>query len=84
MGGVPASLHPAPGSAGVLPVQVVDRVAPVVFDVPTERREAHAHVQPGELHAADVSSDVGKNRLLHHGHVVQIPATVQIFLEHIK
>lgn len=69
------------GPRGVLPVQVVDRVAPVVLDVPAERREAHAHVQPGELHAAYVSGDVSKNRLFHHWHVVQVPAAVQVFLK---
>lgn len=61
-------------------MQVVDGVAPVVFDVPTEGGEAHAHVQPGQLHAADVGSDVGEDGLLHHRHVVQIPAAVQVLL----
>lgn len=62
-------------------MQVVDGIAPVVFDVPAEGREAHPHVQPREFHAADVGSDVGEDRLLHHRHVVQIPAAVEIFLK---
>lgn len=31
------------------PVQVVDGVAPVVFNVPAETGEAHAHIQPWNL-----------------------------------
>lgn len=52
----------------------------MVLDVPAEGREAHAHVQPGELHAADVSGDVSQDGLLHHRHVVQVPAAVQVLL----
>lgn len=33
------------------PVKEIDGVAPVVLDVPAERGETHAHVQPGHLHA---------------------------------
>lgn len=62
-------------------MQVVDGVAPVVLDVPAEGGEAHAHVQPGQFHAADVGSDVREDGLLHHRHVVQIPAAVEIFLK---
>ena len=32
-----------------VPVEVVDGVAPVVFNMPTETREAHSNVQPGHL-----------------------------------
>ena len=39
------------------PVQVVDRIAPVVLVVPTESREAHAHVHPGHFHARYVGVD---------------------------
>lgn len=53
----------------------------MVFDVPAEGREAHSHVQPGELHATDVGGDMGQHRLLHHRHVVQIPAAVKILLK---
>lgn len=34
-----------------LPVKKIDGVAPVVFDVPAEGGETHAHVEPGYLHA---------------------------------
>lgn len=72
---------PFTGSLDSSPVQVVNRVAPVVFNVPAEGGEAHSHIEPRELHAAYVSSDVSKHRLLHHGHVVQIPATIKILLK---
>lgn len=32
-----------------LPVHVVDGVTPVVFVVPTETGETHAHIAPGDL-----------------------------------
>lgn len=38
-------------TAGDLPMQEVDGVAPVVLDVPAEGGEAHPHVEPGHLHA---------------------------------
>ncbi len=61
-------------------MQVVDGVAPVVLDVPAEGREAHAHVEPGQLHAADVPADVRQHRLLQHRHVVQVPARARVLL----
>lgn len=42
-------------------MQVVDGVAPVVLNVPAERREAHAHIEPWQGHAADICGDVGKH-----------------------
>ena len=61
-------------------MQEVDGVAPVVLDVPAEGGEAHAHVQPGQLHAADVGRDVGQHRGVQHGHVVQVPAAGEVGL----
>lgn len=55
-------------------MQEVDGVTPVILDVPTERGEAHAHVEPGHLHTRDVHIYVGEHRLLQHWHVVQVPA----------
>lgn len=43
---------------GLSPMQIVNRGSPVVLRVPTKRREAHAHVEPGNFHAADVNVDV--------------------------
>ena len=56
-----------------LPVQEVDGVAPVVLDVPAEGGEAHAHIEPGHLHARDIHVYVGKDRLLQDWHVIQVP-----------
>lgn len=64
----------------VSPVQEVDGVTPVVLDVPAERGEAHAHVEPGHLHAGDVHVDVGEHGLLQDRHVVQVPARAGVFL----
>ena len=53
----------------------------MVFDVPAEGGEAHAHVEPGQLHATDVGGDVGQHRGLQHRHVVQVPAAGQVGLQ---
>ena len=39
------------GGEGVysIPVEVVDGVAPVIFNVPTETRETHPNIQPRHL-----------------------------------
>ena len=42
----------------VSPVKIVDRVGPVIFHVPAEAREAHAHVRPGYFHAGNIGIDV--------------------------
>ena len=39
----------AQGASICAPMQIVDRVAPVVFGVPTKAREAHAHIAPWHL-----------------------------------
>ena len=67
-------------SSVLVPVQVVDGVAPVVLDVPAEGGEAHAHVEPGQRHAADVGGDMSQHRRVHHRHVVEVPATLEVFL----
>lgn len=48
-------------SASGLPMQIVDGIAPVVLNVPAERGEAHAHVEPRQSHATDISSDMGQH-----------------------
>lgn len=64
-----------------LPVKVVNGVAPVVFNVPAEGWEAHAHIQPGQLHSADVGCNVSEHGAVPDGHVVQVPAAVQVVLQ---
>ena len=64
-----------------LPVEVVDGVAPVVLDVPAEGGEAHAHIQPGQLHATDVGCNVSQHGGIQHRHVVQVPAAAQVMLQ---
>lgn len=64
-----------------VPVEVVDGVAPVVLNVPAERGEDHPHVEPGDLHPRDVSVDVAQQRLLQHGHHVQVPAAARVLLQ---
>lgn len=53
----------------------------MILNMPTERREAHAHVEPGQLHATYISRDVSQNRRIQHRHVVQVPATAQVMLQ---
>ena len=60
------------------PVQKVDAIAPVVLVVPTERAEAHADVEPGHDHAADVGVDVLEDAALQDGQIVQIPRMVDV------
>lgn len=62
-------------------MKVVDGVAPVVLDVPTEGGEAHAHVKPRQGHAADVRRHVGEDGRIHHGHVVEVPPAPEVFLQ---
>lgn len=47
-----------------VPVQVVDGVAPVIFNVPAESWEHHAHVEPWHLHPRDVSINMAQEWLL--------------------
>lgn len=61
-------------------MKIVYGVAPVVLDVPAERGEAHAHVQPGDLHPTDVSCNVSQHGGIEDWHVVQIPAAAQVML----
>lgn len=42
-------------------MQVVDGIAPVVFNMPAKRGEAHPYIQPRYLHARDVGIDMSKN-----------------------
>lgn len=63
-------------------MQVVNGVAPVVLDMPTERGEAHAHIQPGQGHATYISCHVGQHGWRHHRHVIKIPTTVQVLLQY--
>lgn len=67
-----------------LPMQVVNGVAPVVFDMPAERGEAHAHIQPGQGHATYIRCDMGQHGRIHHRHVIKVPPTPQVFLQHTK
>ena len=53
----------------------------MVLYVPAEGGEAHAHIQPGNLHPRDVYVDMGQDRLLQYWHVVQVPTRVSILLE---
>jgi len=61
-------------------VQVVDGVAPVILNVPAESREHHADIKPRHLHPRDVSINVAQERLLQHGHHIQVPAAAGVFL----
>ena len=65
---------------GLAPVQVVDRVAPVVLVVPAKGREAHADVHPRHLHARDVGVDEAQHRALEVGQVVEVPAVGGVLL----
>lgn len=62
-------------------MKVVDGIAPVILNVPAERREAHPHIKPGHLHARNISIDVSKDRLFQYGHIVEVPARKGIFLQ---
>lgn len=64
----------------VVPVQVVDGVAPVILDVPAEGGKAHAHIKPRQRHPTDVSRYVSQHRRVHHCQVVEVPATFEVFL----
>ena len=63
-----------------IPVQVIDRVAPVILNMPAEGRKHHSHIKPGNLHARDVSINVAKKGLLQQRHHIQVPATAGIVL----
>lgn len=63
-----------------VPVKVIYGVAPVVFDVPAEGGEAHAHIQPRQLHSADVGRNVSEHGAIQDRHVVQVPAAAQVVL----
>jgi len=56
--------HAVPGLCGA-PVHVVDRVRPMVFYMPTEAGETHAHVGPGHFHPRDVDIHLAEDGLLH-------------------
>ncbi len=65
----------------LVPVQVVDGVTPVILDVPAEGREAHADIKPRQRHSTDVSCHMSQYRGVHHRQVVQVPATLEVFLQ---
>jgi len=65
----------------VVPVQVVDGVAPVILNVPAKGGEAHANIKPRKCHPTDVSCYMSQNRWVHHGQVVEVPATFEVFLQ---
>lgn len=62
-------------------MQVVYRVAPVILDVPAKGGEAHADVKPRQRHAANVGRHMSEHGTIHHGQVVQVPATLEVFLQ---
>lgn len=62
-------------------MKVIYGVAPVVFNVPAERGEAHAHIKPRQLHSTDVGRNVSEHGAIQDGHVVQVPAAVQVVLQ---
>lgn len=66
--------------ADPVPVQVVYGIAPVILNVPAERGEAHAHVKPWQCHPANVGRHVSQHGTIHHGQVVEVPATLEVFL----
>ena len=53
-------------SFGFAPMQIIDGVTPMVLDVPAKGGEAHAHVAPRDLHAADVAADVAQDGSFQH------------------
>ena len=55
------------------PVEVIDRGRPVVLGVPAEGGEAHAHVEPRDLHSGNVHVTGAQDRVGQHGQVVQVP-----------
>ena len=63
-----------------IPMEVVDGVAPMVFNVPTEAGETHAHVRPGNLHAGNISIHIAEDGALDIGEVVQVPAGFDILV----
>jgi len=54
-------------------MEVVDGRGPVILCVPAEGREAHADVQPGDLHARNVHVDAAQDRVGDDRQVVQVP-----------
>lgn len=61
-------------------MKVIDRIAPVVLNVPTEARETHAHVSPGHLHPGYISVYVAQHRPLDVGDVVEVPTRAGVLL----
>ena len=53
-----------------LPVEEVNRVAPMVLNMPTKTRKAHAHIYPGHFHSGYVGIDVAKDRPTGSGQVI--------------
>ena len=49
------------GCQCIIPVEVVDGVAPVVLNVPTETRETHPNVQPRDLYIIAIHSVTGQH-----------------------
>lgn len=56
----------------------------MVLNVPAERGEAHAHIQPRQGHATNISCHMGQHRRIHHRHVIKIPPTPQVLLRQTK
>lgn len=65
-------------------MQVVDGVAPMILNVPAEGGEAHANIKPGQRHPTDVSRYMSQYRRFHHRQVVEVPATLKVFLQDIR
>lgn len=40
------------------PMHEVDRVAPVIFNMPAEGAEAHPYITPGYLHTRYITADI--------------------------
>lgn len=52
----------------------------MILNMPTERGEAHAHIEPRQFHPTYISCDVSQHRCIQHWHVVQVPATSEVML----
>lgn len=50
--------------------------------MPAEGGEAHAHIQPGQGHTTYISCYMGQHGWIHHRHVIKIPPTAQVILQH--
>lgn len=54
-------------------MEIIDGVAPVVFDVPAEAGEAHTYVCPGHFHPRYVSVNIAQDGTPGVGQVVEVP-----------